>query len=135
MSQKFYESLKTAFDGEATLVTSPFAELYLGEAAAPADDAIPICVVEPGEEAKEVGTFASKYCEEPFEFRVVDSTDVLVGTHCRLIDAAMDGLTLSVSGLTNVRIDKQRGRLEQLDDDRWMGTLEYTAAYTKARAR
>ncbi len=44
----FYEQLKTKFDAEATLVTSPFSALFMGSV--PKDTVLPWCVVVPDDE-------------------------------------------------------------------------------------
>ena len=129
----FYAVIKTRFDADNTLVSSPFVGLYMGEA--PDSEDYPFCVLVPAEETKQSGSFASNYFEENFEFHVADRTQELVEAHGDLVEAAFRDCetALSVTGLTVVRLALTARRSMQVEENLWEEVLEYTADYCKER--
>lgn len=129
----FYAVIKTRFDNTATLVSSPFSQLFMGNA--PDSATYPFCVVVPAEETKESGSFGSNFFEENFAFHIADRTQELVEAHGDLVEAAFRDCetNLSVTGLTVVRLHLAARRSQQVEDDLWEEVLEYTAEYAKSR--
>jgi len=129
----FYAQIKSKFDGAETLVASPFSKLHMGDS--PDSEDYPFCVLVPTEETKQAGSFGSNYYEESFAFHAVDRTQELVEAHGDLIEALFKDceMTLTVTGLTVIRLDLTARRSSQLEEDVWDEVLEYTAEYEKAR--
>jgi hypothetical protein len=129
----FFAQIKTKFDAEGTLVASPFTTLYMGEG--PDSETYPFCVIVPAEETKQSGSFGSNYHEESFEFHAVDRTQELVEAHGDLIEAAFKDCetSLTVTGLTVIRLDLTARRSSQVEENLWEEVLEYTAEYQKPR--
>lgn len=132
-AEAFYEALKAKFDASVTLVPSPFAKLYAGEA--PEGTDYPYCVMTPAEESKLTRTFGSKYFRDTFRLHIYDHTLELVGAHIRKIDAVFDDrtLTLSPSGATFLSLDKEGESTRQASTDVWEAILTYVAQYSVAR--
>ncbi len=131
----FYEQLKTKFDGEATLVSSPFAQLFMGSV--PKDTDLPWCAVEADDEVQQEGTFGSRYTTETFTFHIADATEELVNAHATLIEAAfLDSESdFNVTGLDVIRIEKVTRRYFQDADneDLWGADLSYEVMYREVR--
>lgn len=129
----FYTAIKTRFDEDGTLVSSPFAALYMAQP--PKVASYPYCVLLPNEESKLSGSFGgNSFHEEQFAFHIADKTQELVEAHADLVEAAFKNCetALTVTGLTVIRLDKDTRRFEQVEKDLWECVLEYITEYEEA---
>ena len=135
MTQEFYQEVKTLFDADATLVPSPFDEMYSGEGPEVTDDNVPICVLEPDPDVATERSYNSIYKTLRFTFRVHDKTLELVGPHLTLIKTAFQDpvASLSVSGMQIMRWDEEDSGDRQGEEDRWEAWVTYEVLFRKAR--
>lgn len=129
----FYDQIVSTFNDAATLVPSVFTALYMNQP--PDAEDMPYAVLEPGDEERITGSFASTFHEGTFTITVVNSTQDLVRAQAELVEAAYLDIEsdLSVSGMQVTQLDKTRRTYDNPEDDTWAAAIEFMFAYAETR--
>ncbi len=140
MSEKLYEAIKTKFDADGTLVSSPFAALYLSSPSDADLASMPYCVLLPDEVRRVERMFnGDEQRMEAVSFHIIGQTLATLGGYDDLVETAFQDCEsdlngdsgLQAAGITVQDMHKIAGRHEE-GEYAWESVQQYEIIYTKA---
>lgn len=129
----FFEVIKARFEADAALTAAGLTKLY--QARVPDGDDPPYCVFDTDGEEKTANSFAVKFHDGSFTFKVAGSSkEVCTPLRDKIVAAFKDAeKDLTVTGISVSLLEETETSYDEVEPGLWTVDVQYEYKYSEAR--